>query len=584
MARTVAKESSIIQPSNRSFFSDLSISIKLPVAPLSILVLMLVLGIVSQRTIQKQNDTLLRVTDIAFSKRDAVMEAGVAAKSANIDLYRALIWTTSSSDAERARRSVAGLAQNLELAGAAIKRLESQSLLDPEEADLLEAIRRGLQQYGVDAKNVLDMTSTDAAGIATSLLFVGASEESYERLQDKLSELQDLERYRAAVTTDEAVNEAGRIKIVSGALLAFAALLGLAITIAVPMMVARPIKRMTGMMDSLAKGDTNIAVDGLVAENELGKMAKALLIFRETSIEAKRLSAAQESAREVQDRRSQTFEKLCRGFDEQVSERLQAVTSATSQARIAAENMEAAARWSNERVDTMSGAAQHTFQNVQSVASASEELSASILEIGRQVEQSTRIAERAASEADRTNETVVGLVSAAKSVGNVICLINQIASQTNLLALNATIEAARAGEAGKGFAIVANEVKSLANQTGRATEEIAAQVVSIQQVSGAAVGAIADIRRTISEMHEIATSIAGAMKEQGAATQEIARNVQEAAQRTQSVSVSIGEVDQSARQTGEAAAQVLSATADLGTQSDRLQTQVDAFLAGVRAA
>jgi methyl-accepting chemotaxis protein len=218
------------------------------------------------------------------------------------------------------------------------------------------------------------------------------------------------------------------------------------------------------------------------------------------------------------------------------------------------------------------------------VATATEELSSSIAEITRQVTQSARIAGQAVEESSRTTSTVRGLAEGAAKIGDVVKLINDIAGQTNLLALNATIEAARAGEAGKGFAVVAAEVKNLATQTAKATEEIAAQVGMIQQATGNSVAAIEGIGGTIGQINEIATTIASAVEEQGAATQEISRNVQQASAGTQEVSSNIGGVSQAAAETGAAASQVLSAADELSRQAETLRKEVGTFLADVRAA
>ncbi len=183
----------------------------------------------------------------------------------------------------------------------------------------------------------------------------------------------------------------------------------------------------------------------------------------------------------------------------------------------------------------------------------------------------------------RTNATVQALAHTAERIGNVVQLINTIAGQTNLLALNATIEAARAGEAGKGFAVVATEVKELASQTAKATDDIGRQIGEVQAATREAVAAIQEIAKTIQEMSSISVSIAAAMEEQGAATGEIARSVQQAAHGTEQVTGSIGTVRQGAGETGAAASQVLSAAQELARHSTSLSQEVDTFLAGIKA-
>jgi methyl-accepting chemotaxis protein len=218
------------------------------------------------------------------------------------------------------------------------------------------------------------------------------------------------------------------------------------------------------------------------------------------------------------------------------------------------------------------------------VATATEELSSSVAEIGRQVAQSTQIAKAAVDEAQQADAIMRSLAEAASRIGEIVSLINDIASQTNLLALNATIEAARAGEAGKGFAVVAGEVKHLATQTGKATEEISQQIGAVQAETERAAHAIRSIGETINRIDGISTAIASAVEEQGAATREIARNIEQAARGTQEVSSNISDVTHAAAQAGEAASGVLSAARVLKGDADRLDHAVGGFLGQVRAA
>jgi len=271
-------------------------------------------------------------------------------------------------------------------------------------------------------------------------------------------------------------------------------------------------------------------------------------------------------------------------FERNVSGMVQIVASASTELESSAQVMSGTADETARQASSVAGAAEQASSNVQTVAAATEELSASIHEISRQVNQSTQIAGSAVEEAERTNSIIQGLAEAAGKIGEVVKLINNIASQTNLLALNATIEAARAGEAGKGFAVVAGEVKSLANQTAKATDEISGQIMAVQNATRNAVGAIHEIGNTIGKMNEIASAIAAAVEEQGAATKEIARNVQEAAYGTGTVTQNIASVTQAAGETGHASREMLSATGELSRQAQQLSGQVHHFLSKIRTA
>jgi len=349
--------------------------------------------------------------------------------------------------------------------------------------------------------------------------------------------------------------------------------------------ITSPINRMTKLMERLAKGDHRAEVAGLERRDEIGTMARAVEVFKHGLIEADRLRAEQKAAeaRAGEERRA-GMHKLADGFERSVRGMVQAVSAAGVEMRASAESMSAIAEETSRRSTAMSSTFAQASANIHTVASAAEELAGSIDEISRQVTQSTSIAGRAVADASAINGRVQSLSDAAARIGDVISLINTIASQTNLLALNAAIEAARAGEAGKGFAVVASEVKTLATQTAKATDDISAQIATIQGATRDAVSAIRSIAGTIGEINEIATSIATAVSQQGAATQEISRNVQKAAVGTSDIASEIAGVLQAADQTGKSATSVLAAAADLSRQSEELSGEVDGFLSSVRSA
>ena len=295
--------------------------------------------------------------------------------------------------------------------------------------------------------------------------------------------------------------------------------------------------------------------------------------------------AEQHQARAVAEAvRKAAMAQTADGFSGRIGGLVGVLSSAAGALQLTAESMSATATRTNGRASTVASAAEMASAGVQTVASAAEELSASILEIGRQVLQSTTITNQAVTDARHTNALVQALSDDADRIGHVVGLIANIASRTNLLALNATIEAARAGEAGKGFAVVASEVKSLANQTADATKEIGAQIGQIQLATREAVEAIRRISGTIEQVGAISTSIAAAVEEQGAATAEIARSVQQTAESTRDVTVNIGGVSQGATDTGTAANHVLQAAAGLSRQALELTSEVGSFVAEVRAA
>jgi methyl-accepting chemotaxis protein len=348
--------------------------------------------------------------------------------------------------------------------------------------------------------------------------------------------------------------------------------------------ITRPLARSTANMARLAEGDKSITVEYADLKSEIGDLAKALLVFKGNALEMDRLAAERElqEKRAAEDKRNSmlaladSFESTVRGVVSQVS-------AASTEMRASAETMATTTRDTSGRAGVMAGAADIAYNNAQSVSAATEELSASIREITQQVANSAKIAADAVQEAKRTDKTVAALAESSRRIGEVVNLINDIASQTNLLALNATIEAARAGEAGKGFAVVASEVKNLANQTAKATDDISTQIAGMQNVTGEAVGAIKAIADTIGRIDQIAATIAAAVEEQGAATQEIARSVEQAASGARDVSENVSAVSQSVDETGRMAGGLLEAASELSQQAELMDREVRGFLERVRA-
>jgi methyl-accepting chemotaxis protein len=347
-------------------------------------------------------------------------------------------------------------------------------------------------------------------------------------------------------------------------------------------------KALSGMVDAmtgLAGGDLSISVPGVGRKDEIGEMAGAVEVFRTNMTEAERLRAEQlEADTRRRTQRNADMQRLADTFEGAVGEIIDTVSSAATELEASSNTLTQAAERSNGLATAVAAASEEASANVQSVSSASEEMTSSISEISRQVQESARVADVAVGQAQRTNARVTELTKAASRIGDVVELINTIASQTNLLALNATIEAARAGEAGRGFAVVASEVKALAGQTAKATGEISQHIGAIQSATEDSVDAIKEIGDTIARMSEISSTIAAAVEEQGAATQEISRNIQHAAQGTSEVSANIGDVQRGAGETGAASAQVHSAARSLSQESNRLKSEVARFLESVRAA
>jgi methyl-accepting chemotaxis protein len=482
--------------------------------------------------------------------------------------------------------------KSFEAAYAAFK--SQAALFTPSQQENFQAFGAAYAAFAPLSKKIFEVRDSDSWNMPAHILSTEAAPHVAKILDVLQGEkgadgsrsggIKAFQKEKLAHESHEALGSISLLTVVEWTLLVGGILLAAMIGFLTSRAIVPPIHAMTDAMTRLASGDLSIDVPARDSQNEIGDMAKAVEVFKNNMIEAGRLRLEQDEQKQAAEKqRKADMERLADGFETAIGEVIETVSSAATRLEVSATTLSQTADKNLELSNSVSSASEEATVNVQSVASASEEMASSVNEVSRQVQEAARIAGDAVQKAHSADERINSLSQASAKIGDVVELINSIAGQTNLLALNATIEAARAGESGRGFAVVAAEVKALAEQTAKATAEIGQQITSIQSATQESVANMREIGEVIGRIAEISTSIASAIEEQGAATQEIARNVQHAAAGTSEVAANIAEVKSGAAETGGASSQVLAAARSLSGETHRLKSQVERFLKTVRA-
>jgi methyl-accepting chemotaxis protein len=561
-------------------FKNLSLRTKMSLGPVFLVVVLVGLAVYSLLLLDRNERALYELNNGALKRASLVAALDGKVNGVHARLYQ--LTAVAANDTDTAKARSLGDALRKEITGIDAKLAAMAAMIGSNSTreKLRDDMAKTLRDYVGAAGQVIDMSSNSAY----ALVFMNSAQQAFDTFSQQQAQLNAVVEKEKEELVERTRREARHARIIFVAAAVLATLFGIVATLLLGTLISRPVIAIAGALRRLAAGDLNIETPYAGRRDEIGAIADALSVFKETAIAADKMEAEREAQRRLQEQRARKLAELTGHFDREVTGVLETVTTAAAELENTAASMAAAAEQTSRQSAAAMRAAQQASVNVNTVASAAEELASSVDEIDRQVAMSTKVAGKAVAAAAQTNRTVNGLAEVSQKIGAVVALINDIASQTNLLALNAAIEAARAGEAGKGFAVVASEVKSLANQTAKATEEIAGQVSSMQQATGGAVSAITHIAATIGEVSNIATTIVSAVKQQNAATAEISRNVQQAAAGTTAVSENIGGVSQTAIRAGGAAQHVLEAATRLSQQAAALRGQVDRFLGEVKAA
>jgi methyl-accepting chemotaxis protein len=564
------------------WINDIKIGAKVFIAPLVAFIGIAIIALVGDGALTDQSRALNSISTITFPKATESARLASAIQGAHMELYRLLTWQAAGVDDKKVKEISLRFQSSLSSIQKDLERFRTKFSYDAQERTLLETLEKEISAYNKNANNVVEMLEIE---FTAAVSWMWTAQGDFEKMLKSVGALQTLESELATRDYQYATAEGHTAHSLFLALAAGTLVLVIGVSLAVGALISRPVRAMTGVMARLAEGDHEVAVPATERRDEIGAIARAVEVFKENSRRVVALQAEQaEAQRRADQEKRRAMQALAQDLDSAVRAAMTAVSDAAKAIGSEAAVLSASAEQTSRQSATVGVASEQASASVESVAQAAGRLTGSIGEISQQVIQSSQIAREAVTQAARTDSTVQGLADASEKIGEVVGLITSIAAQTNLLALNATIEAARAGDAGKGFAVVASEVKALANQTARATDEITNEITNIKGVTQQSVAEIKAIGATIKRIDESLTTIAAAVRGQGVATEEISRNCSEAATGTRSVSHDIAGVRTAAERTGGAAVTVSANTNRLFQEFDSLQSRIDGLVNRLKAA
>lgn len=548
------------------FIDNLSIGPKTLLVPVFLMVVIVAMGIATVATLQSEKETLTSLRVEAYERRSDALTLSNALNEAHGSLFRILTWDSNGINA--------AVVPDLR---------EKVSKLSAELAPIAERLATvGGEEFSANYTKYMEQVDQflveSEMNIYGALEVIAQADETFQALQVPLNAILVQSHEIATTSFADASSKAEALQRVF--VIVAVVVVGIAgiVSIFVSRRISRPMTDLARLIEQISNGDLDIDIRGGQRRDEIGTVARSVTVLRDQSREAETLRKERERVRAVERQRQQNLIEATEHFQRTVQEALSGFDREFGSLNGSASDMEQIATHASARSADASQHSEQVLHHIEAVSQTTASLSEAIAEIGHQAQNSATVAGRAREESEHSRALFEQLTTATQRIGDIVSLIEDIASQTNLLALNATIEAARAGDAGKGFAVVAGEVKNLASQTARATDEIASQVEEIRGLTDNVVAALHSVADVIGEVDQSAAAIAAAVEEQQASTAGISDSIQDANGGMRTVAEAVGALDNETAQVHNGSENVTRATNTLNTEASRLRDAIDGFL------